>query len=227
MSVTERVKKGEDVREQQRTDDGSMSDMERGCVLTPVNERGADSRTALEQLQEWLAPHSPSKIGNSNRHRDGHSSLNITTSTSTSPCQHDSNTREHTTSSDDGSSIRCSRVASRRRVEYRISSDSDRCTEYNERSTEFHVVGDDTDENGEEAAGDVRWGGEKLSVCGRVTEFVDDLVRCQYEYTIEERELTVGMNREKAYTGMRTPRYTQTCNQHFQSNNAWKTNFLS
>lgn len=118
---------------------------------------------------------SPSQVCDTNRHGNSHTSLDITTRTSSYPREHDGDTREDTTGRDHGTGICNTSMTSRSRIENGVSSDGYRRAENDEGSTEFHVIGDDPDDDSEEACGDVRWYGEELSGRVGISELVDNL----------------------------------------------------
>jgi hypothetical protein len=103
-----------------------------------------------------MASCSPSQVCDTDRHSDSYTSLDISTCTSSSPREHDSDTREDTTSCDDGTGVRDSSVTRRSSVKNSVSSDGHRSAENDKGSTEFYIIGDDSNEDREEACGDVR-----------------------------------------------------------------------
>ena len=145
-------------REQQRSNDRPMPNMKRGSILRPVDETGAD----------------PTEIGDSNRHGDRRPTLHVTTCTTSSPSKHHGDTGEDATRRDDGSSVCRTGMSSGCSIKHRITRNGHAGAKHDKRSTELHVIGHDTNDDGEEAAGDVWWGGEELCGSGRVAEFVDD-----------------------------------------------------
>jgi hypothetical protein len=98
-------------------------------------------------------------------------------------------------------------MACRSCIENGVSSDGHRSAENDEGSTEFHVVGDDSNENREEACSDVRWCGEELGRGVGIPKLIDNLEgmgACSRTKQSLGR-LTVGMKMEKAKTGIAVP----------------------
>jgi hypothetical protein len=142
-----------------------------------------------------MLSYSPSQVRDTDCHSDSHTSLDITTRTSSSPRQHNSDTREDATGRDHGTGIRNAGMTSRSCIKNGVSSDGHRRAENDEGSTEFHVIGDDSDDDGEEACGDVWWCGEELSGSIGISELIDNL---------EGNESVLsGLNRSKGATHCR------------------------
>jgi hypothetical protein len=129
------------LREKKGTDDSSMSDMERGGVLSPVDECRADTiRHDQAIVSRSVLSCSPSQVCNTYRHSESYSSLYISTRTSSSPCQHNGDTRKDATGCDHGTRVRDTSMAGRSSIKNGVSRNGHRSAENDEGSTELHVI---------------------------------------------------------------------------------------
>jgi hypothetical protein len=112
-------------------------------------------------------------------------------------------------------------MANRSRIKNSVSSNGHRCAENDEGSTELHIIGDDSDDDSEEACGDVWWCGENLGGSVGIPKLIDNLEGMFQNKTSLLGPLTIGMKRDNAKAGITIAVKMTTWSQHFQSVSAW------
>jgi hypothetical protein len=164
------------LREEKEANDSAVSKMERRGVLSTVDKRRASTiRHGQMVSSRSVIPCSPSQVCDTDRHGEGYASLDLSTRTSSSPCEYNGDIGEDATGCDDGTNIRNASVASGSCIQNSVSSNGHRSAENHEGSTEFHIIRDDSNADREEACGDIGWCGEGLSGGICISELVDNL----------------------------------------------------